>query len=116
MDPLSKVRLLMKAVKARAEENNLELKNFVLAPSEDGESDFVQLAMIITPEALETIEETQTRQTDDQFADMMSGVSLDGFAEESPGLPDEVQSRVDETAEEIFGAYDDESNASEDDD
>jgi len=112
MDPLGKVRLLMAATAKRAKANNLELKNFVIVPSADGNSDFVQIAMIITPEALETIEETQQRQTDDQFASLMSGVDLEGFDTE---LPEGVQDRVDKTAEEILGAYDDESDASEED-
>lgn len=110
MDHLDKVRLLMKAVRKRAEDNNLGLKNFVLIPSEDGDNDFVQLGFVITPEALETIEETQQRATDDSFEQMMAGVSLDGF---EASLPEEVQGRVDQTADDILGVYDDESDAGE---
>lgn len=113
MDPLEKVRLLLKAVQKRAKDNNLELKNFVVIPSEDTTNDFVQLGFVITPEALETIEETQQRQTDDSFEAMMAGVSLDGFED---NLPEEVQGRVDKTADEIWSSFNDESDAGEEND
>lgn len=69
-DPLEKIRQLQEQVFKKAKRLGLEVVHFAVAPTSPPTADVV---LRLTPEAIETIEEAETRKTNSEFDAMMAG-------------------------------------------
>lgn len=74
---LDDLRKLYKRIVEIAEEHSLEVAGYSVTPStREGGHDSMRVTFLMSPESVETAEETQKRQTDDAFESMMAGLDL----------------------------------------
>lgn len=83
-DPLEPVRNIRSRVEEIAADMNLQVGGFALIPSFEGGPDMIQATFVLSPEAVETLDQTVQRQTDDAFAQLMGAGfgDSDVFADE----------------------------------
>lgn len=89
-EDLTKLRLLKKRVKEITEDLSLKLVGFAITPGDDSNDPSVlNVAMIVTVEAVETIEQTEQRHVDDDFDAIFAaefGEGLDFVSDETKEL------------------------------
>lgn len=93
MDNLAKLR---KVVEKAAEEMDLKMGPFSVMPAVPGTPipDTLTVTFIVTPEAVETMDETEQRRIDAEFEAMINGGSLAKDKNLNP-LDDKTQGKVD---------------------
>lgn len=82
-DNMQDLRKLRTAVEAKCQELHLNLVHFAVTPGKDAnDTDILNVAMLVTAEAVETIEETETRTTNDEFEALFAANfgDIDDFA------------------------------------
>lgn len=89
-DPLELPRLLKARIEKELDGTGLELAGFAVSPTDEGAA--LELAIKITPEALQTAEQREQGKIDAQFEAMMSGVPLrESDDEPEPEDPEEAK-------------------------
>lgn len=79
-DNLEDLRKLRKAVETITDDLNLKLVGFAVTPGKDSsDNDILNVAMIVTVEAVETIEQTEQRHVDDDFDAIFAAEFGDGL-------------------------------------
>jgi len=85
-DNMSDLRKLRTAVQQVTDDLNLKVAEFAITPGKDeDDNDILKVVLLITAEAVETIEETEQRHVDDDFAAIFAaefGDSMSDFADD----------------------------------
>lgn len=94
-DPLEQPRLLKAAIERELKGTGMELapNGFAVVPTDEGA--MLELAIKITPEALQTAEQREQAKIDADFEAMMSGVPL-RESDDDPEPIDESEAQLDE--------------------
>lgn len=90
-DPLKPLRELGKVVEDNMKGLGLEMMNFAIRPSKDGQDDYLEVVLAVRPEALMSAEEIRTKEELAMFEAITSGVILDGSEEPEPEEPDNLK-------------------------
>lgn len=112
MDYLEDVRKLRDAIQRKAEELNLNVAGFSLLPGQTSEdTDIVQVAFFLTPEAVETLEETEQRAIDAEFdalfksnfgdSDMFAGDETKALKEKQKKQEEDAKNSLKDLLDEI---------------
>jgi len=109
-NPVATVKLLRERVRQEAEKLGLDVHTFALVPGDDeDEPDLVQVVFTIGLEAIESENETETRQTDAAF-EALVGAEFAGesITEEQAEADERLASQVDAaTREALEGLFND---------
>lgn len=99
-DPLEMPRLLKAAIEEQLKGTGLELapNGFAVTPTDEGAN--LELAIRITPEALQTAEDREQAKIDADFAAMMSGVPL-RETDDEPEPIDEEEAKIDDLKDQL---------------
>jgi len=107
-NPVETVKLLRERVKQEAEKLGLDVHSFALIPGDDNSPDLAQVVFTIGLEAIESKDETETRQTDAAFEELV-GAEFTGESttEEQASADERLEGQVDAaTREALDGLFD----------
>ncbi len=92
-DPLEMVKLLKARFEQELDGTGLELHGFAISPTEEG--GVLEVAIRVTPAALQTAEAREQAKIDADFEALMSGVPLRETDDEEPEVP-KAEAELDE--------------------